>query len=52
MSSRSTGLDPASGWVHPYGSAGPAVLARRMETALSSRTWSVGGLEGECVVRG
>ena len=29
------------------GSAGPAVIARRMEAALSGRTWSIGGLEGE-----
>ena len=43
-----TGLDlRAPGWAHPPGSGGPAVIARRMETALSGRTWSIGGLGGE-----
>ena len=47
MSSPATGLDlRAPGWAHPFGSAGPAVIARRMETALSGRTWSIGSLEG------
>jgi AraC family transcriptional activator of pobA len=48
MSTLTTGLDLRSPeCVHPPGSVGPAVIARRMETALSDRTWSIGGLEGE-----
>ena len=37
----------APAWAHPPASAGPAVIARRMETAFSGRTWSIGGIEGE-----
>jgi AraC family transcriptional activator of pobA len=48
MSSSSSGIDlRAPARAHAPGAAGPAVIARRMETALSGRTWSIGGLEGE-----
>jgi AraC family transcriptional activator of pobA len=33
--------------VSPSGSAGPAIIALRMEAALARRTWSIASLEGE-----
>jgi AraC family transcriptional activator of pobA len=48
MSSRSLGSDVIlPGRTHPPGSVSPAVIARRLETALSGRTWSIASLEGE-----
>jgi AraC family transcriptional regulator, transcriptional activator of pobA len=42
----------ATAWADPPGTAGPAVIARRLETALSDRTWSIGGPEREARCQG
>jgi AraC family transcriptional regulator, transcriptional activator of pobA len=48
MSSPTAALNRrAPAWAHPPASVGPAVIARRIETAFSGRTWSIGGIEGK-----
>ncbi len=48
MSSTNPGFDRRAPRRAPSpGSVSPAVIAMRMETALSSRTWSIASLEGE-----
>jgi AraC family transcriptional regulator, transcriptional activator of pobA len=47
MPSRASGIDlRPPDRAKPPGPVGPAVIALRMETALSDRTWSIGSLEG------